>query len=793
MREALLSFANEYAAEKESNGLDADELRSINHPLVFLFLGDQADEALRQVFELNRKRWNNSAGVVYLQVGTRPAMPGDSGTDGSGTDNGVYFWPLEGTNGEKKTVRAELYKQFYGNESKLLELNVILRRMNNRISAFGRSYSNMQRLNIAVVTEADDPASVLVPELTVLMRSIFGEHFRSVQMDLYTLLQEKQVGESFALSSSFGVSFLREVDQCQSRDYTFRELLQVTGEGIRLPAQHGPAPLFDMVYLFSDKDERGIFAESGMQGTYEMICSLNLLKNRKVPGELDPQHGAYNNQQFRQNMTPPDADGRCYVSAGYSRVQRPNQAIALTVLYHVYRKALHRLQENSAGLDTRERLELLELEPHRSDDRIRSLMAEHSQALDGMYGLLYHNVSASELRGMTLRQAEAALYGGNAQTFFETNVVRRVEAGFALHDGAKSLARLFTERVLAEPKYGFFSGAAWTDERESGSIPAALREQLRETTMLLAQGKAELEQKYAEGVELQGKDRRSLWSRLTQQLPVKEIVRRVLDDIYGLKLELLALHMKQQLLELYLNTLEGLHARMKQLEGRAQQLERTLHEASRSSIHQSHRSDYLGRNINEYYGHVVDIVVKELEERRGASYFCNERSLGNVSILLEQGEDKVVQRLVELCRKDVFVHPLFDQTFEGELLERANVAASYDNRDVLSKEDLYRDLYATLENEAAIRADVYRSTHRHRYEEKYLFGDYHSEFVQYAYAVDHGSRTYKLGCVHERKPSGIEKLNLMGGFRIEDLMYYRNGKLYYDTYVENGFVFHGKP
>lgn len=45
--------------------------------------------------------------------------------------------------------------------------------------------------------------------------------------------------------------------------------------------------------------------------------------------------------------------------------------------------------------------------------------------------------------------------------------------------------------------------------------------------------------------------------------------------------------------------------------------------------------------------------------------------------------------------------------------------------------------------------------------------------------------------MHEKRSSGVEKLNLMGGFHLEDLMYYRNGKAYYETYVQNGYEFHG--
>ncbi|MCR8644711.1 hypothetical protein NV379_18820 [Paenibacillus sp. N1-5-1-14] len=778
MRERLLSFANEYATDMDNMGNDIDELRSINHPLVFLFLGDQSEEALRQVHALNQKKWNNSRGVVYLHVGTKQVDAQEN----------VYSWALPVHHSDKKTVRADMYKEFYLDEAKLLELNVTLRKMNSRMAEFGRMYTNMQRLNIAVITQVDDPSNVLLPEFTVLMKTIFGEHFRSVLIDVYSLMEEKQVEETFAFSSSLGVSFLREMDLYQSRTYAFNGMLQVTGEGIKMPVSHAHAPLFDMVYFLSDKDERGIYARDGMQRAYEMICNINFLKNKKMLQEIDPQHGDYNNQQFKQNMMPPDADGRCYVSAGYSKVKRPNEAIALTVLYHGYRRVMQHLKDNSK-LDRSKVLEMLELESERSDAHIRVLMTEPAKAIEGMYGLLYNNVSLSELKTMTLRQAEIALYGNHAQSFFEMNVVRRVEAGFLQQDYTRVLERHFEERIMANPLYGYYSGHRWTSDTEGNSVVTLLREQVKETEVLLAQSELELEQKYEQQVDVQANTQLSLWNRITKQVPMRNIVRHILDEISELKLDIVFVTMKLKLLKLYLHKLEELHEKMTVYVERFDQLEKVLQESSRCSI--SDANDYLGRNINEYYEHVVHEILTELEERRGAQYYWDEPYFGNISKLLKHGEDRVVERFITMIRKDVLAHSLFAQSFEDELLERANVAASYDNRDVLSKEDLYRDLYATLENEAAIGADVYRSTHRHRYEEKYVFGDFHSEFVQYVFAIDAGSRIYKLGCVHERKPSGIEKLNLMGGFQMEDLMYYRNGKVYYDTYVQNGYAFHG--
>ncbi|MEK3725623.1 hypothetical protein [Paenibacillus sp. FSL H8-0034] len=777
LREKLLSFANAYSAEMDHTGIDDDELRSINHPIVFVFLGDQSVEALEAVHALNSTKWNNSAGVVYLHIGTKAPAARDN----------VYGWSLQTSSEDKRSLRPSIHEQFYADESKLLELNVTLRRMNSRISEFGRMYTHLQRLNIAVVTCLDDPSNVLLPEISVLMQTIFGEQFRSVAIDLYGLLEEKAVGEQFALQASLGVSFLRELDVYQSRDYQFDGMLQVTGEGVRLPVVHSPSPLFDVVYLLSDKDERGIFADHGMQGSYETICNLNLLKNRKTMNELDPKHGAYNNQHFKQNATPPDGDGRVYASAGFSKVKRPNPAIALTVLYHMYRHLLERMKEN-AELGTGFVQELLDLEPQRWDHDIRSLLPDRERAVAGMFGLLHDNVSLSDLQSMTLRQAESALYGGNAQFFFDTNIVRVLDKAFVDRDFGGGLKKKLDNRIIEHPLYGFYAAYLCSADGGSGNLVHELQEYVKEAAKLLEQGQEELEQLYADRMEDQPFAKVSFWGRITNKTSVKSLSRPLLELIYGMKLDLLLQEMKLRLLKLYLHELENLHERAKPFVARLHQMEKTLQDASRGSI--SMTSDYLSRNINEYYRHGVEQIVTELENRRGAQFYFEERQMGNVSQLLVQGEDHLLERLIGMARREVFVQPLFQKTFEDELLERANVAASYDNREVLSKEDLFRDLYSTLENEAAIRADVYHSTHKHRYIEKYFFGDYESEFIRYAFAIDQGSRAYKLGCVQEMKHSGIEKLNIMGGFRIEDLMYYRNGKRYYDTYLQNGFVFH---
>jgi hypothetical protein len=116
----------------------------------------------------------------------------------------------------------------------------------------------------------------------------------------------------------------------------------------------------------------------------------------------------------------------------------------------------------------------------------------------------------------------------------------------------------------------------------------------------------------------------------------------------------------------------------------------------------------------------------------------------------------------------------------------------YDNRDILTKEDLFKQLNTRLRENSAIQIEVFNYTQEHRYEEKYFFGDFYSKFMKFALEKEQETRHFKVGCAHEKKSSGIEKLTLMGGFKLKDLMYYRNGEKYYKAYTENGYQFHSK-
>lgn len=773
MQERLKAFAADYDAEADKQAYASDGLRSINHPLVFAFVGDESLEALRAVYELNEAKWNNSRGVVYLHAYTDRTLSKDN----------VFGIRLPALSTDRKTSRQELHRQFHDDSLKLAEFNRVVRRMSNRIAEFGSMYASFQQMNMAVVTMTHDPCSVLLQEVTLLLKTVLRESFKQIQIDLYGLIREKQDNGDFAYAASAAVAFMRELDVYQSRGYSYSAPLQVTEDQIRLPVEHANAPLFDLVYLLSDKNERGLFVDGSMEANYEIICSMCLLKNRKAAGDNDPLREGYNNQHYKQHIVPAGAQGNVYSTAGYSKVKRPNRAIALTVLHHLTQAAIGKLKEQGAA-DRRTIMELWQLDAASVDRRTEALVPE-SGKLEDMNALLFSTVSFDELKRLTLAEAERLMYGRHAGDFFREHFTAK--AGLLLEriDADREVREAAERRIVNDPRYGLYCAYAWTSEKEDAVVYQELRKWMKETEKQLEDGRLQLEHWLQEPVDMQPFRRVPMMKKST----LKHFSRFFFENVYGKRLELLLLETKLALLRRYEAAFARLHETVRPKVEQLFALERQIREASRQSV--SEANDYLGRNISEYYETVVADILKELQAKRGEAFLFEERFVGNVAGHLEDGPTRLLERLIEVCGKEIFVYEPFRQSFEDELIRRANVTVRYDDKDrVLSKERLYRDLYDTLKEQATVHVEVYNYTHKHRYEEHYFFGDSESEFIRYAFEVDTGNRPYKLGCVHENKNSGIERLGIMGGFRIEDLLVYRNGKKYYDSYRANGYQFH---
>ncbi|MGF7048958.1 hypothetical protein J2T13_003466 [Paenibacillus sp. DS2015] len=782
MREILQRFATEYAsAEDKLNGRDDDQ-SSIHYPTVYLFIGDKVADAIEPIMSIHDKKWDNSAGVMYVHMATEGGKVTYMDTKAQSRID-RFELPSVIDTAQSTSLRKDLYTSLYKNEQYLLGLNRMFRQVSHNIADYGLMYSSFDRIHLSFITRVDDPLNVFIPEISMLAESIFSQSFKSVQMDLYGLISEREV-ESFGYTHSVGVAFLRELEYMQQSDYTFSAPLHVTEDGISIAVTHPPSPLFDLVYLLSDKNERGISSVGDMQDNYEIICQVSLLKNRK---QKEAQHHSggnysYNNMSFKNNMMS-ESGRQGYVSAGLSKVKRPNQSIALTVLYHFYRQMMLRMK-NGASLQSKEKLAFFGIDPRAVLACVDALMPDEGK-IEEMTGIMSHQVSFSSLKRMTLREAEQALYGDGCDVYFHTNYVREITVRLeGVHVGT-DLGQKVKKHMLEQPQIGFFQVAEWSDELNSEGVIQELRATIRELMSQVESAKVELAQYYQELVEEQSFPRVPLMDKHN----LRHFMRYFVETVYRRKLGIVRLETELTLLRRYEIELTRMHEHYKRQVEKMESLEDTLRKAAVESINRA--DDYIGQNILEYYERVTEGIIREIEAKRGPSVFFEDRYMGSVTELLDAGLDHLVERLIEICRNNLLTAEPFAQTFEEELLRRANVTIDYSNKQVLSKDELFKKLYRTLEDHAAINVRLLDYTHEHRYEEKYFFGDAESEFIRYSLGADETSRIYKLGYVHERRSSGVEKLNLMGGFHVEDLMYYRNGKIYYESYVQNGYEFHG--
>ncbi|WP_338707219.1 transcription initiation factor TFIID [Paenibacillus amylolyticus] len=791
LKRDLEKYAAQYAIEQERQGSLGDGRSSIHYPALFLFVGDLVAPAVSAVQEINRLKWDNGDGVVYVQIGTEDQKehPGEKRNIGSSDDGQVtcHRLPLSAGQTERpsKTRRKDVHRSFHESDQALYDLNRTLRRVSNRIAEYGRLYSSFDRIYVTVVTRADDPLNVLLPELTKLTETILSQAFKSVQTDLHVLVSEMEQVDSFGYASAAGLAFLRELDYMQSLDYTFSGKLLVTEDGISIPVTHPASPLFDLVYLLSDKNERGTGVPGGWIENAEIICRICLLKNRKQ----DVDHSGsvsstgantYNNTSFKNNIrTTSDQHG--YASAGFAEIRRPNKPIALAVLYHMYRYLLARMRQEP-DWSIKDKLAFFGLDAASVERKVEGLLPDED-LVSGMSGIMTHNVSFSDLKPLSLREAERALFGQGAEAYFRDNVVRLVEERVRERSSSGSLRRHAEHSRAEHPEVGYFQWAAWSDS-ELGSVREALLGLIRDKSMQLESARALLEQRQQERVEDQSFKR----ALFRDKQNVRNLIDCMLERVYVPKVELLRLENELHLLRIYDTEMEELHRFSRHVTAALEALERTLRETAAQSI--AAADEYIGQNVMEYYGKVTEELIIDLEAKRGRDVWFEDRYMGDMNRLATEGDDRLLKRLMEVCHSLLLTAEPLRLPFEEELLQRANVTIAYGDKDVLTRDDLFRRLYHTLEDQAVVRVRVFDYTQEHRYEEKYFFGDHHSSFMDYAAHAEETSRIYKLGVVYEERSSGVEKLNLMGGFHLEDLMVYRNGKVYYDSYTENGYELH---
>lgn len=772
MKNLVRQFAESYTSSMEHQAVMGDEQRTAYNPVIFVFIGDKVSEGVSVMKNHIEKKWGNSEGVLYFHLCKEKRDEGKN----------IISFPIRYDASDPKKLRKSIYESFYNDEAVLIQLNEEIIKLRNKILAYGSLYKYNEKINISLISRVDDPLNVLIPEITLLLKTKMEEHFKIVYTDLYALISEKEQSESFGYSSAVSASFFRELEYIQDAEYSFRGAIEVLREGIKLEVVNHKKPIYDLVYLLSDKKESGLMLTDADIQNYEAISFISLLKNRSVNiNSYHIENQYYDNHQFKSGITY-KLEKQPYVTAGLAKVKRPNYTIAVTVFSSFFDKVICGLQQ-SKEKDIRTIRKILELDESSMKARIDNFLPK-KEMIDEMMGLmpLSAEYSLSQLEKLTLEEAEKELYGESSQLFFKHNFEEPAIERIKESNTAQELKVIIWERIVEDSQYGMYCALQWCSG-EKVLQDMRINVQQLENEMLKAE-KA-LQDILEERIAIPG----LVKLPFQKKKGILEYKKLLIHKIYDKKLELLCFQLELQLLKECETVIEVLHQEIKEQITKLENMQQTLRTICRESIEKE--DEYLGQNIKEYYEHVVNRIFDELSYQQGEQFYLTDKYLGSITRLLRQGEAAMVERLIDVCKKHVINTVYFKESFEEELQHRANVSHVYGKEQILTKEELFESLFDRLEERAKPCIYLNNYTVKHRYEEKYFFGDYESEFLQYVFHKDAASRDYKLGCIHEKRTSGIEKLNLMGGFFIGDIRYAINALRYYTSYKEQGYLFHG--
>lgn len=771
MENILKEYAQGYCLSTDNTVYREDEQKIASSPVVFVFIGDKSNEGLKSVYEDVNKKWDNSKGIMFFNVYHKERFEAENVFNFKATASGI---DIE----DKKNLRYDISDNFYKGENGLIVLNEEIMKMKNKLLDCGKLFSSFERVTISVVSRADDAMNILVAEISLLIKSKLSQHFRIVLADFYGLLLEKNQKDAF-FDAALAFSFFKELSYMQKSDFTFKEDIEVFGSDRKLPVISENKPIFDLVYLLSDTNEKGIVTSGSLQDNYEIISYINLIKNRNVNIDTyyDMENQYYDNARFKKNISKENGSFTL-VTAGLAKIKRPNNTVALMAINQFYDELTNKIKQYSnKNKDNLLRVFML-------DDENLALKASgmlpQGKGVEDMRGLMTisSNISISKLAKLTLREAEEMLYGNSCEHFFNDNFEKAIDEklkNISLNKEIRGIVKLLME----DKRYGLYGTYSLTNPVEALQD---IRLKCVDIDKSIEAINQEINEIYSKRVQVP-----SLFKSLfSSNVVLDDIKKDLFKGVYGNKLYILKLKIAQSILRLSENIIISVHEELEEKIDYIESIRACIEDYTNNDIKE--QNEYIAQNIKEYYTLIIKKIVNKLSESYGEDFYFKENFLGDINQSINDKE-KFIKKLCEVCTKYILCEAEFSKSFEDELNERANVSIELIDNSVLSKDELYKRLYGILEENSTVKAYI-MNYNVNKYEEKYFFGDYSSDFIKYAFNVDREGRSYNIGYVHEKRASGIEKLNLMGGFTLGDVMYIKNAARYYYSCIDNEYKLH---
>lgn len=771
MEDILKNFAKEYDLKVDKMTYIGDTQRSVNNPILFLFIGDKVTEAYEYIKNSINKKWDNANGIVFFGISTNHIED---------TYNSFNF-KIDIPSKNNKTLRKDIRDKFYSDKSSLAALNVKLTMATENILSSGNLFNSFENINISLITSSSDPLNVILPEITALVRKKLLEVFKLSTADLYILVNEKNMSDE-VFERAVSVSFFREVEYFEKDSYKFEEDIDVY-EGERELKVTWNGPLFYLTYVLEEKNEKGMILKDSMANNYEIIAHINFIKNRNLNAETysNTENQYYDNNIFKSSINYDKSLNR-YASAGFAKVTRPNSAIAVSVVRAFCELLIDKMDKLSDKQDEliRDTLKIDEISVRSQVD----FVMPKGVSIDDMNGIMMNLSKEARKKAATLslRQIEEMLYEDRCKNFFLENFDKRSKNNIDEDYLQKEIRDVLNENVLKDNKLGLYCAFNWTSK--DGKAIKYIRGRRAAIKRFIGSVNDEIENIYATKVS----SRFSIKNIFGRGLSIEEFKRKLFQEVYAKKLDVLRLDITEKILAIFENTLLKIHEELLYYVDKLNDMCEKLRSSEDEVI--KLQDEYTAQNVKIYYTDVVNQVISRLETTEGELFYLDSKYTINVLDGLKMGNNELLKSIVSFCNDHILNQDEFKKSFENEFNDRCNVNITDSDSKAMSKDELYRKLYDMLNESSALK--IYLMNYDVKpYIERYFLGDHSSDFIKYAFGFDRKTRSYKIGYIDEIESSSIEKLNLMGGFAAKDIIYIRNSMEFYNYCIEKGYMLHG--
>ena len=758
IRNEIFQRAEHFALKYDEDALKSNGIR-MKAPMLFVLLGDKVSEGATEIKRAVERSMSNSEGIIYLSIGNNKKSSG----------NEVFHIDLKVEEEDRGAVSKHIEENSF-----LQVLNEEVSKVSQCILEKNKVFSYWEQIHVSVITAASDKANVLLSDVVVLIKSKLEQSFKQVFTDLFVLLEES--GEdAVPLNKALSFALFKELDDYESDQYHYAKAIELVDEDMKLMTEyHGP--LFHLVYLLSDKKENGQMVNNAKKSHYESIVAVNLLKNREQKAvELEEAREQYNYNTFINNIR--ESMENRYCTARLAKVRKPGQGIYLTVAYHLFKAYEKTLSYE--GHDYKVLLDQIGLSERQLDALINNFMLSEQQ-VEEIRSLISNGISFKDLKNQAFSEAETMLYGNLAKDFFEANFINAANKKITDYiEKDKFKERLLSE-VVRHPDYGPFA----LGELLKSESYSELERQKDKYVYQMKQYELEAQEKENKLVGECIGGNFGLFDKKYVQKVKDYLIEEVYKARYHYERESLKLKLLQSLQEEIENFYKVLKNELMKLENVENFFMEMINEANR------YEEEYLVQNVKEYYERVVSERLETLKKAKGEHFLQDDKYMGTSDKVLNESDEQIIQKVCKIAEEEFLKEEkYFNVSFEEELLARANMLVEYEETDVAAKSELYELLYESLEENSKPCVHIDTALAAHRYVEKYFFGNRQSEFIEYAYKRDQSSRNYKIGTINDKRKSVIEKLQLMGGFKLSDLVFTRSAERYYEAYKEKGYKF----